>query len=206
MIKDSELSSAKIIWNIWYKLLEIAYVKNRRPNSKAWNKYAPVTEEEYKRTAGWWMKEVFDTFLWKSNINFNTFWDKMRATPLRDIPQNQLSQLVWFLQNYNPSTWDKYVSLSSLWWKSDRRQYTVWQNPTPINFGHAYCLSSVDKDSNGKILQVNLTNPRNDKYSWWPWLADISLSLPEFLAAFSYISVWHIKADTFLDDNWISLA
>jgi hypothetical protein len=26
------------------------------------------------------------------------------------------------------------------------------------------------------------------------------------LAAFSYISVWHIKADTFLDDNWISLA
>lgn len=206
LIKDSELSSAKIIWNIWYKLLEIAYVKNRRPNSKAWNKYAPVTEEEYKRTAGWWMKEVFDTFLWKSNINFNTFWDKMRATPLRDIPQNQLSQLVWFLQNYNPSTWDKYVSLSSLWWKSDRRQYTVWQNPTPINFGHAYCLSSVDKDSNGKILQVNLTNPRNDKYSWWPWLADISLSLPEFLAAFSYISVWHIKADTFLDDNWISLA
>ena len=75
-IKDEELRVAKIQWNDGYKFLELAYAKNKlRPNNKAWNKYAPITERENKKIKWWWTKEVLETFLWKHNISFNTFWD-----------------------------------------------------------------------------------------------------------------------------------
>jgi len=48
LIKDFEINSAKIRWNIGYKLLEIAYVKNKRVNNRNWNRYSPVTEWEYQ--------------------------------------------------------------------------------------------------------------------------------------------------------------
>ena len=112
----------------------------------------------------------------------------------------QKSQLEWLLKNYNSDKWDKYISVSSIWLDAknpDSYTYTVWNNPTPIYHSHAYQFSSVDIDSNGDIAKVNLTNTYNDKYLLTEWDGLVSLTFPEFLAAFSYISVWKVS-DSFI--------
>ena len=127
LFKDSELSVAKIRWNIWYRLLELAYAKNKlRKNDRKWNKYRPITSAELEGIRWWWTKEVLETFLWKRNISFNTFWDWDRKEPLHKMPWLIKNQITWFLKNYVPSIWNKFVSLSSIWWESDTKQYTVW--------------------------------------------------------------------------------
>lgn len=195
LIKDSELNMASIRWNIGYKLLELAYVKNRRKNDRNWNRYAPVSRREMLWAQWWWTKEVLDTFLWKQNISFNTFWDQYRARPLQTMSQNNKTQLTWFLRNYNPDIGNKFVSLSSLWWGSDSDSYRVWGKT--MYHSHAYALSSVDKDANWNITHVNVKNPWNTDYRAWG--SDLSFTLPEFFSAFSYVWAWRIRTDRFLN-------
>ena len=204
LINNDELRSARIVWSDGYKLLWIAYVKNRRPNNTEWNEYTPVTDQEYEKAKWWWTKEVLETLLWYDNIGFNTFWDRSRTNPLSKMSEVQKSQLEWLLKNYDSDKWDKYISVSSIWLDAknpDSYTYTVWNNPTPIYHSHAYQFSSVDIDSNGDIAKVNLTNTYNDKYLLTEWDGLVSLTFPEFLAAFSYISVWKVS-DSFMDTYW----
>ena len=184
LFKDSELSLAQIRWNIWYKLLELAYAKNKlRKNDKQGNMYRPITSWELSKIEWWRMKEVFESFLGKNNIGFNTFWDKNRKNALNTIPQTSKNQLTWFLKNYTSSIWNKFVSLSSIWWKSDSDKYTIgWKT---MYHKHAYALTWVNKDSNWNIKSITVLNPRNKK---WDWKNYLNFTLDEFFQAFSFIS------------------
>lgn len=201
LIKNEELDSAKVTWNQWYKLLWIAYVKNRRPNNKIWNKYAPITKEEYTAAKWWWTKEVLDTFLWRDKIGFHTFWDPNRARPLSEtLTESQKASLIWYLKNFNIYNWNQLVSLSSIWLKSDSHSYKVWSNL--MFYRHAYALRSVDKDAYGNITNIKVTNTWNDRFSEIPWYADLNLTLPQFLKAFSFIWAWKLQ-NRFMNEKWI---
>jgi hypothetical protein len=201
LIKDSEISMAKINWSVGYKLLEIAYVKNRRKNDRQWNEYAPVTEWEYQATVWWFTDEVVKTFLWRHNMSVSFLWNNWRT--LSTFSPKRQQEIEGILKNFNPSIWNSFISLvtpPAPWW--DSSAFNVWRHT--IYNKHAYAVSSVQKDSSWNIAYINIKNPRNDRYT--PWGTDISLTFDEFLNSFSYIWVCKIKADNFLDENWISYA
>lgn len=201
LIKDSELIMAKINWNVGYKLLEIAYVKNRRKNDREWNKYSPVTEAEYLATVWWFTDEVVRTFLWRHNMSVSYLWNNWRT--LATFSQARRQEIEGILRNFNPSIWNRFISLvtpPAPWW--DSSAFNVWWHT--IYNKHAYAVSSVQKDRNWNIAYVSIKNPWNDRYM--PWGTNINLTFNEFLSSFSYIWVCKIKADTFLDDRWISYA
>ena len=206
LIKDSELGFAKIKWNIGYKLLEIAYVKNRRKNNTEWNKYSPVSEWEVQRIAWWWTNEVLQTFLGRHNIWFSDFWSSSAWNSWRtlsSLPQSNKTEITNYLRNFDWKIWNTFTNLVT--WPSknwDRDSFNVWWN-TLYN-QHAYALSSVEKDENWNVSYVNVKNPRNNQRKAWG--ADTRLSLNEFFHAFSYIWVGKIKVNGFLDDKWISYA
>jgi hypothetical protein len=199
LLTDSEVKVAKIKGNTWYKLLELAYAKNRRPNNTEWNKYKPITPTELKKIKWWWTKEVLETFLWKHNISFNTFWDKNREKSLNKISSSQKSEITWFLKNYVPNIWNKFVSLSSIWWKSDTEQYSI--GGKTMYHKHSYALTWVNKDSKWNIKTITVLNPWNTKWSWKNYM---SFTPDEFFKAFSYMSCGKIKAKTFLDNKWMA--
>ena len=206
LIKDFEINSAKIRWNIGYKLLEIAYVKNKRVNNRNWNRYSPVTEWEYQWTAWWSTDEALMTFLGRNNIwfsNFGTFpiWKSWRT--LSSASQRQKTEITNYLKNFNWKIWNKFTSLATApspkW---DRESFRVWWNTFWKN--HAYALSSVEKDSRWNISYVNVKNPWNNRRTaWW---SNSKLTLNEFFNTFSYVWAWKIKVDTFLDNKWVSYA
>jgi len=203
LIKDYELDTAKIKWSLGYKLLEIAYVKSRRQNNEAWNRYYPVSEKEYQDITWWSVEDALETFLGKNNIwfsNFGTYpiWEKWRT--LSEASQSQKTEIINYLKNFNWRVWNRFTSLATapsprwdtesfnVWWK------TFWK-------GHAYALDSVEKDWRWNITCINVKNPWNNSDK--PWGSDLALSLNEFFHAFSYVWVWKIKVDTFLDNKWI---
>jgi hypothetical protein len=197
LLKDSELSVAKIRWNTWYKLLELAYAKNKlRKNDRTGNRYYPITPWEFSKIRWWRTKEVLETFLWKQNISFNTFWDKNRAKPLNRVSTNEKNQITWFLKNYVPGIWNKFLSLSSIWW-SDTQWYKVWEST--IYHWHAYSITWINKDKKGEIKSITLLNPRNNKRG--PWHQYQNITLNDFFNWFSYMSYGKIKTNTFLNDK-----
>ena len=201
LIKDSELIMAKIKWNVGYRLLEIAYVKNRRKNDREWNKYSPVTEWEYQTTVWWFTDEVVRTFLWRHNMSVSYLWNNWRT--LATFSPKRQQEIKGILKNFDPSIWNRFISLvtpPAPWW--DSSAFNVWWHT--IYNKHAYAVSSVQKDSSWNIAYVNIKNPRNNRHM--PWGTNISLTFNEFLNSFSYIWVCKIKVDTFLDDKWISWA
>ena len=204
LIKDIELQSAKLSWNIGYKLMEIAYVKNRRQNNKEWNKYAPVSEWDYQNTVWWSTGEVLQTFLGRNNIWFTNFWSgsiiKNKQT-LSSLNQNMKTEIGNFFKNYNWKIWNSFAFLCTApWaqWQWDTESFLVWWNRFYHN--HAYALQSVERDWSWNVSKINIRNPWNDQFRDWSW--DLSLTLNDFFNAFSYIEVWRIKADTFLDNKW----
>ena len=200
-IKDEELRVAKIQWNDGYKFLELAYAKNKlRPNNKAWNKYAPITESEFAKIKWWWTKEVLETFLWKHNISFNTFWDDRREKPLSQISQAERNNILWFFKNYHPGIWNKFLSLSSIY-GSDTQWYQVWNNT--IYHWHAYSVTKVNKDPEWNVLSINVLNPWNDPTWKRQWRQKQTFTIDEFFQSFSYMSYWQIKTNTFLDNKGI---
>ena len=204
LIKDSELSMSSLNWNDWYKLLEIAYAKNRRRNDRTWNKYSPVSQREMQGIDWWWMSDVLRTFLGRNNIWFSDFWSKnLRYSwrPLSKLPQSRKTEITNYLKNFDWNIWNNFTELatppSSRW---DKDSFTVWWNE--LYNQHDYALSSVDKDSNWDIERINVKNPWNDNEI--DWGDDLALTLPEFFNAFSYIWIWKIKVDTFLDNRWFA--
>lgn len=196
-IQDDELKIAKINWNTWYKILELAYAKNRRPNNAQWNRYYPITEAEFKKITWWWTHEVLQTFLGKQNISLNTFWDNTRKRSLSMINSRKKEEITWFLKNYNPNIWNRFVSLSSIWWESDTKQYTIGWNT--LYHKHAYSLAWVKKDSRWEIKHITILNPWNtDRKPWWNYQ---DFTLNEFFQAFSYMSCWKIKTSEFLNEK-----
>jgi hypothetical protein len=108
LIKDSELSMASIRWNIGYKLLELAYVKNKRRNNRDWNRYAPVSRWEMQGIVWWATKEVLQTFLGRHNIWFSDFWtERLWASwqTLSALPQRKKDEITNYLRNFNWRTW-----------------------------------------------------------------------------------------------------
>ncbi len=206
LIKDSEIKISSIKWNIGYKLLELAYVKNKRKNNKAWNKYAPVNQWEMRSINWWSVENALSTFLGKNNIWFSNFWTlpiwKQWKT-LASASNQQKTEITNYLKNFNWKVWNRFTSLVTapspkwdsesfnVWWK------TFWK-------GHAYALNSVEKDWSWKITHINVKNPWNNPNK--PWGSNLALSLNEFFRAFSYVWVWKIKVDTFLDNKWNSRA
>lgn len=206
LIKDSEILMARVRWNIGYKLLELAYIKNKRPNNKKWNTYYPVSNEEIDATSGWNMTEVLQKFLWKNNIGFCNFWSietDYKGLPLSSLSSKRKWEIINYLKNFNGTIWNSFTNLgtpmASGW---DESTFIVWWN-TLYN-SHVYALSSVEKDSNWNVNYVYVKNPWNNKKKVWG--SELKLSLNEFFNAFSYIWAWKIKVDTFLDDNWVSYA
>ena len=202
LIKDSEIKMASVRWNDGYKLLELAYVKNKRKNDKEWNRYAPVSQWEMDKTTWWWPNEVFRTFLGNKNIWFSDFgtwyvWDNWQT--LSVLPQSKKNEITNYLRNFNPKTWNTFTNLATGPSKNgDRDSFQVWRNV--FYKEHAYALSSVDKDSQWNVSYVNVKNPRNNEKKAWG--ADMRLSLDDFWRAFSYIGVWKVDTDNFLDEKW----
>jgi len=201
LIKDSELRMSSIRWNIGYKILELAYVKNKRRNNRDWNRYAPVSQREMQWITWWTTHEVLQTFLGRHNIWFSDFWTGRLWTSwqtLSALSQRKKNEITNYLRNFNWRTWNTFTDLitaPSKWW--DRNSFRVWWN-TLYN-QHAYALSSVDKN-----LNVYVKNPWNNQRKAWG--TEIKLSLNEFFYAFSYIGIWKIKVNTFLDNRWDSYA
>lgn len=202
-LKNSEIPVAKINWNTGYKLLELAYAKNKlRKNDKNGNKYSPITSSELNKISWWRTHEVLQTFIWKNNIWFNDFWTMKNYRNWKNLsqsPQNAKSQIHNFLKNYIPSIGNKFVSLASLPWSSDRKSYTIWWKT--IYRKHAYSLTWVKKDNKWEIISITVLNPRNNWSTWW---STQEFSLIEFFQAFSAISCGKIKTKTFLDNKTIS--
>lgn len=197
IIKDSELPVAKIRWNTWYKLLELAYAKNKlRKNDRQGNTYRPITSWEFEKIKWWWTKEVLETFIWKQNISFNTFWDKHRSKPLNRLSTREKSQITWFLKNYIPGIGNRFLSLSSIWW-DDRNGYKVGNNT--IYHWHAYSITWVNKDKKNEIKSITILNPWNNNVGAWKQY--VNLTLDEFFNWFSYMSYGKIKTKTFLDSK-----
>ena len=196
LIKDSELDIAKIKWNIGYKLLEISYVKNRRPNDSEWNKYSPVTESEFAEIWKWWSSTiVLRTFLGKHNIWFNDFWTantwKNRKT-LSDLSRERKLEITNFLKHYNWNIWNRFIFL----WTADfgTDSFYVWNNLFYTK--HSYAISSVKLDWKWRIEEIHLKNPGNDpSIEWW---SDAKINLNEFFNAFSYIEACKVNTNTFL--------
>lgn len=198
-IKDSEISNAKIKWNIWYKLLEIAYAKNKRPNNKAWNTYDPVTDRDFKNIEYGWTHEVLQTFLWYNNIWFNDFGTRYSHDywhTLSSLWRRTKEQIKNSLKNFEWTIWNKFVSLWTTWvewWSSV--PFTVWEHT--LFHAHAYSVSSVELDANWELQYINIKNPRNNKsIIWW---GTMKLTFDEFCKAFSFVWIWTIKVDSFLN-------
>jgi len=200
LLKDSEVWVAKIRWNKWYKLLELAYAKNKlRKNDRNWNRYAPITASELQKIEWWWTHEVLTTFLGKQNIWFNDFWTMKNYQAwklLSTSSQNAKTEITNFLKHYDPRIWNKFVSLATLKWSSDRKSYTVWRNT--LYHKHAYSLWGVQKDTTWNILNIRVHNPWNQK---WAWKNYQDFTLNEFLNSFSAMSCWKIKTSNFLDQK-----
>lgn len=203
LLKDAELPVAKINWNKWYKLLELAYAKNKlRKNDRQWNRYSPITPWEFAKIEWGWTHEVLTTFLGKNNIGFSDFWTQKNYKEWKLLSQssNQAkTEMYNFLKNYNPSIWNKFVSLASLKWASDKISYTVWKNT--LYYKHAYSLSWVTKDSSGNITSIRVLNPWNKQ---WAWKNYQDFTPQEFFNSFSAMQCWKVKTKTFLDNKGIS--
>lgn len=202
LLKDSEVKIAKIKGNIWYKLLELAYAKNKlRKNDKNGNKYHPITSIELEKIEWWWTHEVLQSFLGKNNIWFSDFWTmknyKVYKRSLAQSPQCTKKEIHNFLKNYVPSIWNRFVSLASLPWSTDTKSYIVWWKK--IYRRHAYSLTWVNKNSKWEIVSITVLNPWNDR---WYWKSYQNFTLDEFYKAFSAISCGKVKTKTFLDNKW----
>ena len=150
LIKDLELGVAMIKWKPWFKLLELAYAKNKlRKNDAYWNRYRPITKEELKKINWWRTHEVLQTFLGKQNIWFSDYWtlakNFRKGKPLNQLPQAKKYDILNYLKKYDSSIWNKFISLASLPWWSDQHSYTVWWKT--IYYRHAYSISWIKKDS-----------------------------------------------------------
>ncbi len=208
LIKDSELSVAQIRWNVWYKLLEIAYAKNRvRKNDKQWNRYYPITPQEFKKVAWWVLTEALTTFLGKKNITFSKYrikkgpsetlpwWNKYIKQWLEKLNSWQKEEIVRFLKNYQPKIWNKFVELFSWQWESDRKLYTIWWKT--LYRKHAYSLTKIEKTKEWEIKSITVLNPWNS--ARWDWKQYLTFSLDEFFKAFSSMSCGTINTSTFLN-------
>lgn len=202
LLTDSEIKVAKIRGNTWYKLLELAYAKNKlRKNDKNGNKYYPITSSELKRIEWWWTAEVLQTFLGKNNIWFSDFWTNKNyrdGKTLSHSSQSAKNEIHNFLKNYDPKIWNKFVSLSSLKWSSDRNSYSIWWKT--IYHSHAYSLTWVNKNKKWEITSITVLNPWN---KWWKWKNYQDFTLNEFYKWFSAIACWKVKTKTFLDNKGV---
>ena len=199
-LKDSEIRIARIRWNIWYKLLELAYAKNKlRKNDKNWNRYTPITPSELQKIEWWWTHEVLTTFLGKQNIWFNDFWtmkNYREGKRLSVSSSTAKTEITNFLKHYNPRIWNKFVSLASLKGSSDKKSYNVWWKI--LYHRHAYSLSWVNKDGAWNIISIRVLNPWNAQ---WVWKNYQDFTPSEFFNSFSAMSCGKIKARTFLDNK-----
>ena len=199
-LKDSEIRIARIRWNIWYKLLELAYAKNKlRKNDKNWNRYTPITPSELQKIEWWWTHEVLTTFLGKQNIWFNDFWtmkNYREGKRLSVSSSTAKTEITNFLKHYNPKIWNKFVSLASLKGSSDKKSYNVWWKI--LYHRHAYSLSWVNKDGAWNIISIRVLNPWNAQ---WVWKNYQDFTPSEFFNSFSAMSCGKIKARTFLDNK-----
>ena len=199
-LKDSEIKVARIRWNKWYKLLELAYAKNKlRKNDKNWNRYAPITPSEIQKIEWWWTHEVLTTFLGKENIWFNDFWtmkNYREGKRLSTLPLKVKNEITNFLKHYDPRIWNKFVSLASLTGSSDKNSYNVWWKI--LYHRHAYSLSWVKKDSAWNLVSIRVLNPWNTK---WAWKNYQDFTPSEFFNSFSAMSCGKIKTRTFLDNK-----
>ena len=199
LIKKSELNVAKIRWKNcdWYRLLELAYAKNRRPNNAEWNKYSPITGAEFAKIEEWFTPEVLEKFLWKNTIKFNHFWDKKWSTePLSKLSASKKKQIIWFLKNYSPSIWNQTLSLWSLHknGKNDNNSYKVWNNI--LYYKHAYSVTKVNVDKGTwEVKSIRILNPWNTS---WPWKKYQDLTIDEFFNAFHCMSYWKIDTSRLL--------
>lgn len=196
LIKDSELGVARIKWNTWYKILELVYAKNRRPNNRIWNKYSPITQSEFARIEWWRPHEVLKKFLGKREIGFSDFWTMKNYQMWRTLfesSKHAKEEIYNFLKNYNPNIWNKFVSLASLHGSSDWKSYTVWWKT--LYRKHAYSITWVKKEK-WEIKSIAVLNPWN---TWWAWKNYQDFTVDEFFQAFSAMWCGTINRQTFLN-------
>lgn len=201
LIKNSELSIAKIKWSDWYKLLELAYAKNRRPNNRGWNKYSPITHEEFAKIKWWWPHEVLEKFLGKKNIWFSDFGTMKNYSSWKTLSQSSegaKKEIYNFLKNYNPQIWNKFVSLASLHWSSDWKSYVIWWKT--LYRKHAYSITWIKKEK-WEVKSITVLNPWN---SWGAGKNYQDFTVDEFFQAFSAMWCWTINRQTFLDNKSMS--
>lgn len=188
-IKDSEIPKAKIQWGNWYKILEIAYTKYVTRAEKD-NKYSPITENDFKAIAWWKSDNAMKVLIGKENIEYTVFWWEFA---LKRISSTQKDLLKENLKDYNPSIWNKYVSLSSLSYKEVNKEYDVWWKK--LYRGHAYILAWVIKDASWEIKSIEVLNPFNKT---WDGQNFLSFTFEEFLHAFRRVAIWRVKTQSFL--------
>lgn len=189
LIKDSELSIAKIRWSSWFKLLELVYAKNILiKNNRLWNKYTPITSSDLKMIEGWNTQIVLQTFLGENNINITKF----------SYPKLYKKTILNYIKHLDLSIWNRFVSLGSktIQGLNDRKPYKVW-NKT-LYYNHAYSLANVNLDSKRNIKSLTVLNPRNRE---WDWCNYQDFTVDEFFEAFSLISCGTIDTKSFLSNE-----
>ena len=196
-IKDGELNNSKVEWEIGYKILEIAYLKNRRPN--AGNDYPPLTQEEYQNSIGWRMQEALQKFFWKKNLNFCTFGStnsRNHDQRLSSANPKAKEKIEETLKNYDASHGYTFIELiTGASQNGDQDSFTV--NGKTFYHSHAYAFQSIEKDSKGNIKSITVKNQRNDSKKTWG--TSISLTYQEFLNTFSIMGLVTLKQEKFCD-------
>lgn len=196
-IKDGELNNSKVEWEIGYKILEIAYLKNRRNNGE--NDYPVLTQEEYQNSIGWRMQEVLQKFFWKKNLNFCTFGStnsRNHDQRLSSANSEAIKKIEKTLKNYDASHGYTFIELiTGASQNGDQDHFKV--NGKTFYHSHAYAFQSIEKDWDGNIKSITVKNPRNDSEKTWG--TNISLTYQEFLDTFSIMGLVTLKPEKFCD-------
>ena len=186
-VSPKDLAASTVRWSIWYKILQIWFAKYLLFKKKIIpNTNVIMTDDLIKKTEKWNSWEAMQTFLWPRNF---------KNKRIENNPKNK-SEILDSLQKFNPNDLC-IISVSSKAEpdKVDQDYFKVGENT--LYYGHAYLISSIEKEWN-EIKYITLDNPRNnEEKEWW---TEVKLTLSEFFEAISAIHVGNIT-EKFLDLN-----
>lgn len=127
--------------SLWYKLLEIAYVKYI-------NGYNKITRQDIKETEAWTTAIALEWLLWREwyQVNGYTNWIISKTTVIKE------------LKNFNPRRGD--IITVSRWFPKK----WVREDISPF---HVYSLTDVVKDEKWNVIGVIIENPRSSHENYY---------------------------------------
>ena len=167
-ITPQDINLSKIQWSIWYKILEIWFIKYTIIQHKPIYNTEFSLDENLLQNGVWWRAWVaLRNLLWPKSF----VW--------KSIPNTQKSKdlLISELKKFDPKNWSVITASSNRRERWNAKSYeTPWWK---MYYHHAYSVYTVEK-SWDTIKYVTLEDPANNKNK-------IKLSLLAFLSSISSI-------------------